>query len=259
MNRSIEWLNANAYRNYPFVEDSVLVAGDLSIPPSTVLDFSLVSHGAYAAQGLILLSVTITDTPVPACTFVFQLTSDDDVTLGFSVPVSASFPYTATCTSNGLQAACVFGEGVIELAANTPGVYTFTTFTPPAVEPVLLVFQDKHRLNSVAAISVGSQIISGYLAVAEGYNCQVVADKETNTLRLSAYPGAGLGRYCGDYDTGEPTCQDVFLSINGMHADDTGNFELIGGNGVSIIAEKDSNVVRVVGSAAIKGKVQCGC
>ena len=252
MSRSIQWLNENSYRAYPFIEDSDMTAtGGLTLSPSVVLDFSLVNY-ASNAQPVRLRSLEITAAPVPEGIFTFAY--DAGPTFSFAVPASASLPFTAVISSAGMHTTIgVFGAGIATLLTAAVGIYYFNT--PPIVEPVLTVFQAARRLNTLVGTGLGSVTIAGAIKLVEGYNCAVTLNTSTNTAVIAARAGAGAGRYCLPLDTTEPTCSDVLLSINGMHADDNGNFELRGGPGVTIIPGSNEIIVRGAKSST---DAECG-
>ena len=253
MSRSVQWLNENSYRAYPFVEDSNMTAGSITIPLSAILDFSLINY-AVSARRVRLLRFVITADVVPQGIFYFGYEGDIEFTV--TVPASASFPFKAiTFVADLHMVTCIFGAGIPELLANPAGMYTLNT--PVPIEPALLSFQNKHRVNSVTGTALGSAAASGLVYLTEGYNCNIAVTPSTNTVVLSAIYGAGAGINCNPIVSAAPVCKDVLLSINGFHADDNGNFELLGGEGVTIIPVKGSALVRIV-SAKKLDELGCG-
>lgn len=241
MSRTVQWLNENSYRAYPFVEDSNLTAGSLTVSNAVVLDFSGVVY-SLAAQAVRLLRFEITSAVVPEGIFTFGYASGSEFSL--TVPASAALPYTAVVAVNGSHRMVgVFGAGITELLANVAGTYTLDV--PAQLEPALLVFQDVHRVISVTGSTAGSVAASGAVYLGEGYNCNIAVDAEANAVTIAAIRGAGNGVYCGTLDSGVLKCNEVLLSLNGFHADDNGDFVLLAGEGVNIIPDVANHVVEV--------------
>ena len=253
MSRTVQWLNENSYRAYPFVEDSNLAAGSLAISNAVLLDFSGIVYNR-VAQAVRLLRVEITSAVVPEGIFTFGYAAGSEFSL--SVPASASLPYTAVVSVAGSHRMLgVFGEGITTLLTNPAGTYTLDA--PPQIEPALLVFQDKHRVISVRGSSLGSVAASGVVYLGEGYNCDIAVDSEANAITISAIRGAGNGIYCGTLDSAVLKCNEALLSLNGFHADDNGNFILLAGEGVNIIPDVANHVVEVAGNKTLD-ELGCG-
>lgn len=238
MPRSVQWLNANRYRRYPFVENSSLSAsGGLVLPDSAIVDFQVTNY-LYEAGPVRLVQFTIVSGTPKTGVFRFQYSVGDTVDL--SVPESAAFPFRSTVHDSSLHnVVCVFGEGIIDLLQNAPGTY----FINAEIEPALCGFQDKHRLLSVEA--EGATTLEGPIVIREGYGCLVTIQTDQNAVRIAASKGAGAGIPCDELDPDRIKCNEVFLRINGLQADSLGAFTLVGMDGVEVIPEPDEHRIRI--------------
>lgn len=250
--RRVEWLNANKYRSYPLVEDALLdMSGGLTLGKDVLLDFKLTSFEREACD-VTLTSVGVTATLL---TFTFTYSGSPGGTFSITVPVNAATPYTAYLLSaNAYRITAIFGSGIVELGALTPGTYTLTY--SPMIEPALLHFQDRHRLTSVSADT--GLPLTDVVYFEEGYNCSMQFLQASGTIRISAIRGAGAGLYCDDPPEGSIVCSDVLLRINGLAADDLGSFVLGAGNGVEITPDPDNHKIIVKTKSDISDERKCG-
>jgi len=245
MARQTQWLNANHYRKYPFIEDSDLMADTVEVPDSAIVDLRGVSY-FHAVTPVRLISVQIIDPGGGSPRLVnFTFRYDGAVvypTFVFSVPENAAFPFASTVHNSLVHhVTCTFGEGVADLAQNTPGTYALNSL--PRVEPALIGFQDKHRVVSVQAEGVGNDELSGIIYLEEGHNCSISVDTPNDRIRIAAEKGAGAGISCETLDPSLLLCPDVLLRINGLRAGDQGGFMLVGMDGVEIVPDPDNHVV----------------
>jgi hypothetical protein len=153
-------------------------------------------------------------------TFVFQYYGAG----GFSIlaPENAAIPFrTGTATAGMENMSCVFGPGLSAFLQRPAGLYTFVA--PPRLEPALITFQDKHRVNTVSGTGPGSVPVNGRVYVEEGHNCQAGLNYYLNMLKVSAIRGAGQGVDCTRLTPDVVLCSEVLLRINGMHANDDGD------------------------------------
>lgn len=234
MTRTTEWLTQNAYRRYPVVENTdMTLAGGIVIPDNTLLDFQAVCY-AEDSQPALLQSVDVIGSGPKTFIFTFLIGS---TAFAFTVSDTAAFPYTDTVYSAGVQAGtCVFGEGIIELA----GVLAAGSYLPVGnieLEPSCICFQDLRRVNSLLGTDAGSVQIAGDVYLKEGYNCSITIDPDSNTIRIDGVRGAGAGLPCGDPPVSQLTCKQVFLRINGLTADDQGEFTMTAGQGLTLTAD----------------------
>lgn len=254
---SIEWLNLNKYRSYPFIEDSDLsLTGVLTLPNSAILDFSGMQYG-YTRNDVTLTNVTIGGSDV-TFTFVFASVLPVDY-LTYVVPFSAAFPYRAYATASGglITATVTFGSGVAEMASFTPGSYDLPV--PAVVEPVLRGYLAGDRVNQVLATAVGSTVVTGDIYFQEGHNCRVTILPASDTVRIAAVLGAGEGTDCSLPGVGELIrCPEALLRINGLHGGSNGEFYIGGGDGVTIQPDAANNTIVIKSNANIADAVECG-
>lgn len=253
MSRSVQWLNENSYRLYPFVEDSVLTAGTATLPLAALLDMSITNYNSDACD-VRLLTFEITSAVVPECIFTFEYVGGSQFTV--TVPSSAALPYTTTVSSAAVhRVTCVFGTGMNDLFDLTAATYTLDT--PPVIEPALASFHSGTRVDSIIGTAVGSTAVTGIVYMMEGYNCVIGTSLSDNSITISAVRGGGAGMNCDTLAPVAPyTCYTALMSINGFHGDDNGNIDLIGGDGVTIIPS-GNGLIRVVG-AKQNTDVECG-
>jgi len=264
MDRSIQWLNANAYRAYPLVEDAdrTFVDGG-ELDNSAILDFQCANY-RYAAERIRLARVEISAGPGPrAADFVFNYVIDHiggptETVHAFTlqVPENAAFPYRAEWYDERMHhVMCLFGGGVAELfdAGISPRVFA----VPPAIEPALVSFQTNHRVFSVRAEGPLETVeLAGAIHVREGNNCQVTVRPESSTLVIAAILGAGRGISCETVGEAVVLCEDVLLRLNGMRAGDNGEFMLVGRDGVQLVPEPDNHQILIRVSPA--QELECG-
>lgn len=256
--RQIEWLNANRYRRYPFVEDSsdVVLDAGVVMPNSTVLDFDALDYTACERRAR-LTRVTVASGSPGIVTFEFAIyrTDGPDQTVTFAVPENGVFPYTVTnYTAGVLHARCTFGEGVLVLLDSLADG-TYTTSAP--VEPALIYGQCKHRVTKLLATAPGSTPAVNNVYLREGHNCQVTIVPAGDIVKIAAVLGAGMGRDC-DPVPGKLQCYEVLLRINGLRADDNGAFILGGGDGVQVIPDPANHKIVIKGRSTQLDDNACG-
>lgn len=249
VNRTVEWLNANRYRRYPFRDDTNLACtGGRELPNNVLLDCRLVSCTA-AVSLLTLLSVEVTagQSSLLFC-FGYGLHM-----FYVEVPAAAAFPYQVAGSSAGFQYTLVFGEGCTTVFGYPVGVYNMTS--TPVIQPALTVVQDRHRVDTVQATGEGQAVLSGLIYVEPGYNCDptVVPD----SIRLSAGLGYGAGRYCERLLDAVVSCADAILWWNGQNASEDGNIEIRGGQGVDVDPQPENHRIVIRGSTALEN-LKCG-
>lgn len=222
--RTVEWLNANRYRRYPFVDDAdmSLNAGAYNgvcalpyLPDDVMLDFQAVAlTNTYAAGTFKLSSIDVSPT---ALVFRFSI---GNIPIALSVPSHAAYPYNAEAISNGARYSAVFGEGCANLLCAEP--FTYTAAIP--LQPALLVDQSRHRVDSVRAKPGTQATLAGRVFVEPGYNCDPVV--MPGRVRLTAGHGWGAGRYCYPLSDDVISCREAVLRLNGQTASDDGNINL---------------------------------
>jgi hypothetical protein len=256
--RQIEWLNANNYRRYPFVENSpnVVPAPGVTMADSTVLDFDALDYTACERRAA-LTGLTVASGSPGTVTFEFTIyrTGEPDQTVTFTVPEDSVFPYTVTSYTAGVfHARCTFGVGVLALLA---GLADGTYVVSAPVEQALIAAQCKHRVNELLATAPGSTAAVSDVYFQEGHNCQVTIIPANDIVKIAAVLGAGEGRDC-DPVPGKLQCYEVLLRINGLRADNNGAFILGGGDGVQVIPDPENHRIIIKGMAAQLDDNACG-
>ena len=229
--RTIEWLNANKYRRFPFVDDAALAlaAQDYSgscavtaLANDVVLDFQATATSSLYVPGDFCLASIDVDAAEAGLTFNFTV---GDADIAVAVPAGAAWPYSVRGTSNGVIYQAVFGEGCEALLC--ADAFTYLT-TDAALQPTLLVEQTRHRLDSVQGITDGQgtqAVLSGVIYIEPGYNCDPVVT--ASKIRLTAGRGWGAGRYCEPLSDDVISCRNALLRINGQTASEDGNLNLV--------------------------------
>lgn len=247
MHRTVGWLDENARRRYPFVDDVSLAysangetIGHLSNNVLLDLSVSALSPAATGAP-FTLVSFEAASTHV---TFTF---SASGAAFEVVVPVNAAWPFVArgklrptvqvaTYEPAGLVAYCAtFGEGV-EALHGTNGVYTLDG--RPALRPCLLA-RNPLWLNSLRGIDAentllvtgGKERIANEIQIDPGYNCNALVTP--GRIHIQFGKGRGAGQYCVK-QSAKSACDDVFLRFNGATANADGEFKITGGTGVSV-------------------------
>ena len=250
--RTTEWLNTNANRRYPVVENAdMLGSGGLVLPNDFLLDFNAVCY-ATDNTGVILRQIEVIGAAPATVLVTFTiLASSTDVV--FSLADNMSFPHVTQVNSVGVHTtAAAFGDGVIAVAALGPATYTLSLL----MEPALVCCQNNRRVDTLLGTVAGSVPISGDVYVKEGYNCSITLNPGLGSLQINAAPGRGAGVPCATQPATQPSCNDVFLRINGLTADDAGNFALQAGAGMKMTNDPANNKI-IFQSAKPPAENQC--
>lgn len=260
MTRTIQWLNANAYRNYPFVEDAKLdLSGGYTLDKGVLLDFRCVSY-VHSQRAIRLKQIAVYAPPSGPKVASFSFVFDNAVTYGtiiLYVPENGVIPYASTAhIPEAYHTTCLFGPGMAQIFALPPGTYSL--LESPQIEPALIGYQPAHRVLSIRAEGpLETTVLSGDIHVREGYNCQVTVRPETDTVRISAIKGAGQGISCEKVDEGVLSCTDALLHLNGRRAGDSGEFILRGAFGVELFADPENHTI-VISIPPAKQDIECG-
>lgn len=208
-----EWLDSNAARAYPFLDDSDFG----KLPAWVLLDMRLVDADYRGATSLECLSMTVSDEKVTLSfkygdeTFSIDVPREEGIRIGTVKP-------RPTCAVS--VAMCGARPGADPLPVN--GTYSVGC----AIDPARVVGIERTR--KLWSIN-GS---SGTMVLKDGYNTS--ASIVDGTVNVSIGDGYGLGRRCPDEDDDSFDCSMALLFVNGQHADTSGNIDIIGGDGVSV-------------------------
>lgn len=262
-----EWLSENAYRAFPFVEDSSFTADDgVEMPIALVRDFRCVA---------VPLSRSGSDFSVRLSGFrAFVSGWEAEVEVTFSVPcmsgdvdpgsphgfsmlaripfsgpgfaeARASWGYSGMPESDGTRAIgamCVLG---VPVSADGGAV---AENLGSAFDGEWHMFSDGPRVLGTRSVFIPGGIgvdsllmkrsessaeldaAMGDVHVRNGRN--TVFRIRNGALYLTSYAGAGEGFDCGD-SGGDERCAYIHY-INGQHAGTDGDFRIVGGEGVSV-------------------------
>lgn len=238
--QGIGWRNANNYRAYPFRDDvdmtvtSTLTGHTAPLPTNVILDVSGVLYDD-ANSTFALISVGKYD--ITSMYATFKLGAH---TVQVVVPIGASLLAPVVVRSSHYRLSVVFGDGIFELTWDND-----TQCNIP-VQPALLLVQNNTRVTLVGG-QTGNTII-GRVNVLEGYNCRLtLLAGEIPVLRISAVYGAGAGVPCAALTGDVRQCQDTLLRINGLAGATSGDFMLLGGPGVTVTSDPDTQTITITG------------
>lgn len=245
-----EWLNQNAYRNYPFLEDASLSPENdvsISIPTYFIVDLII----TVASSASITLRLTRVASVGGFITCVFSAQDDNAV---FSVSVDAntheansSYPVVGEGDYSDARGSIVFGD-LTRLAEDFPdGNYLFGIPCEGAVV--------RPDLRGVRSVKVGrggnlSDFIRGNINLIEGTNIRLTYLPSQNAIRIDAINGAGFNQECDCETTYQPP--DCIRFINGVNADD---FSIVG-DGKCVEVTTNGNVITISDSCS---EPCCGC
>ena len=235
MTPTIEWLNLNAQRAYPFVGDTLwdlIGPQTIQLPMDLVLDCHCVAYTQVSGV-LQLISISIATVGlIKLITLQFQAGS---TVFDMIVPSNASNPYTASLSVGADMLTLILGTGIETMAGYPDGTYMPTDTL--LIEPALVDFLDGYQLISLSGDYTGSVPVDGTVYMQEGYNTVITVNTAAKAITLAAHRGAGAGINCNRVDPSRPTCNQVLLCLNDMYADGNGDIQLAGGNGVEIQAD----------------------
>ena len=215
-----EFLNQNAYRSYPFVEDRTPAQDGFDIPNSTVLDFRA-QLWTQASTSCRLAEIEV-DKSGAYTVLRFRFLWAAGLESEFEVPETAATPFAvADAIAGVVRAKAVFGPGIQDLVALDAGTYAVTQHD---IEPALTTLWPLQLLR-VKGQTLASQWLTGDVVVESGRNCNVRI--KGNAVVVTVAPGANPGApVTGALD------DDAILRINGLTPGADGDFEIRGGPGV---------------------------
>lgn len=210
--RTIEWLNANAKRRYPFADDA-----DAGIDDSVILDCCVtVIADVYDGTGVKLVSV-VSYPGTAGLLFRFMAGA---LTFTAEVPGSAAFPYQVSGSGSGCYYSVTFGDGCVAMLSADGAV----TECDGRLLPALVCGCPRQRVNSVAAAGAYQSVLDGRIYIEPGYNCDPVV--QSRRIKLVAGAGYGAGRDCVPAADGVISCRNALLRLNGQTASEDGNINI---------------------------------
>jgi len=231
-----EWLDRNAHRRFPFVEDSDLSCENgAELPNELLLDARFCLFGLEDGPALVR-SATIRDDG--SASMVVDLPGLQGVEIPASGVWSRPPDYSARVVFG-------FRGRLVPLA----GEYRLVT---PA--PIL-----RSRILSVPygigadTLTCGGVTAHGAIRVADGHNTTL--DIGGNNLVLALGKGRGLGVVCRDDPKAELCDGKVLYFLNGQKADSDGNIDILAGEGVSVTTGTYKGIPAVIvkTSAVVNG------
>lgn len=232
---NIEWLNLNANRNYPIKEDAsrLDLTGSYELPVDFIVDAVFVININNSRRFFIkklsiysdVVNAQIYDETDKLC-FTFTV-----IKTGFTtnqlVPIQG---FNDDATAEGK---IVIGS--LDTILDGPqGIFEFdifgTEFEPTTVIPNIRGVFTLSKYDALATFP----LLQNHVKLEEGNNIQLTVIPETNTIRIDAIEGAGLGAVC-DCEEDDPvaSAQPVAF-INGIGGDSDFNFNLRGIGCISI-------------------------
>lgn len=236
-----EWLNRNAYRAFPFVEDTDFSCSDGNVlPKSVVLDARFCMFDLGCETPVLTQASIYTDGTVE----LHLRINGKDVELG---PGSGFMTYADEASMTfariavGSQAALSGLAGLYRLNTPAPFLSSRTMCIPYGI--------------GADTLSSGGVEAVGEVRVEDGYNSTL--DIRANNLVLNVRKGAGRGVDCALPGDDEALVCDgsVLRFLNGQKADSDGNIQIMGGDGISVVSGtyKGMPAVIILTSAAISG------
>ena len=240
--RIIDWLNLNAYRRYPLVDNSdYTMTGPVacSMTNDVLLDFKCVDY-TRSNYSVVFNGFEI----VAAIPIIFRASftlTDLTGSLVFTVdiPENSVFPYHVVKTVAGqYRIGLWFGSGIAIFTALTTGTYTFVN--SPAILKSLLISQKNCRIISVTGTAPASVVINNVIYLEAGANINITLNPSNNTVYIGAVPGAGSGLSCEILDNSR-RYGEFISTVNGLRPDAAGNINLFAGKGFEIIPDKTNH------------------
>lgn len=253
----VEWLDANASRAYPFVENS---------------DFR--TESGYEVPAWCLLDVFVSNSAIGSGRNLYELVEmvvkeadsgedDRDIELVFSGTDGSTFS-TFAAWRKGKEFAYIRQTAFLNANPGIPELCTMVRAVGGAagLEHPFDVPVGTHRLVNAPALLQSRQAavpgglglyrlqagesVSGEIHLADGSNCTLRI--RNGQVVMSVGRGLGTGFVCtlpDDYDD-EGRNRGALLMVNGQRSDTNGNITVAGGEGITISAGSSGNVPGIV-------------
>lgn len=234
--KTLQWYNENSHRRYPLVDDCVI-----ALPNDLLLDFQMISY--LLSAGRVRLDRIDVTGATAILGFVYNnMANDNPQTFDINLDNigSLAVPYCATYWANGTRIQVWLGDAVNTWLPTLAGSISYTA-SNAYIQPALVTYQDKHRLDSIQGDTEDSVPICGDIYVQDGYNVKANVNSASGIMQFYGQPGVGAGRSPFRVDPSRSGCDEVLLSINGMYADSTGTFRLKGAKGIVITPVPELN------------------
>lgn len=252
-----EWLNANSVRGYPVSEYGTRMdlTGSVKLPDSLLVDASLAVHPDLATSTFFVSKVKLS--PDGAEIEISRLdAAGSNVTVVTTIAAPASGgnyrPYSFTGVGDNYDVNGSIVVGDLWLASQEmSGVFEFTHESTPLEHTVLNVSLPMVRAIEIYNGSAKVGTFNGLLKLKAGRNIRLTyVDGET--VRIDAIDGLNT--------TDPDSCAAVtplgppIRTINGVGPDENGNFQLEGGDCISVEAGSQGLVISDTCSQSC-----CGC
>lgn len=226
---ALDWLSANTLIQYPFKEDTSLVAASgFELPRNLLLD-AIVYGGT--GEDRVYLSKLLTDAESAFLFFssveLGSVVAEIEVDLvGTSVKTVST---SVAVDPDDYEMRVVWGPGLGLLTSFLDEDFTLAS---AELEPHVVAPRPKQVLSLAWA---GEELarITGDIDFADGYNMEVVLDEDTNTFTFNSGAGFGLGPFIDCPELTEVPRR--LRTINGIQADQTTrNFQILGDDCVEV-------------------------
>lgn len=264
MTRTVEWLNSNSHRRYPFLDNSdmraMAGAAEVLIPDDFLIDASITSLGC--GYGVCRLDSIAVDERVTTVNFtigVAGLTNVGlplqpdvvaEVPLQLEIPENPAYPYVYRGSTLYFAYEFTFGRGLDTVRAYGESV---VPISPIQIARTCVAFQHERRVDCILGNDATLDgAASGIVEIEPGYNCDVVITSDT--IKLIAGKGLGAGKFCEPM--GAVPCNSAVMMLNWLRPNDAGDISITGGPGVSVVSKPDEHAIVISASDAIK-KSKC--
>lgn len=218
--KTLDWLDENSYRKYPFTDASILTSVDsqLTLADNVILDCSFVLN-SYA-------TVTLESIDVVGNTVSFNFSNG----VSFDALNNTSTHQYVRLASGDLL---VLGEGITDLT--TEGTYIFDS-NQILISKITVFDAFWSGVVSINFDSLGAT--SGDIKLIEGIQTCISANGEI--LSITADADCGIPLDCSDYADLPDDCSDIISYINGI-GPDTDGVLTINSDSKTVIIEENSN------------------
>ena len=255
---NIEWLNMNAARAYPFLEDSTRrdVNGLIAIPDSMLVDFMMVVPAPSDLPVVFVSKMLFSGNTVTLIISESGGTILTSVTALVTAPPNTRYNLVGQGDFADARGAIVFGDLSNLRFAIAEGTWTFvqaaTQFESRCVRPDL---RSVRMLQLVKADGSVIGPITGVVQLVEGTNCRLTFIPGVGVpsqVIIDAISGEGLSADCGCDKAYSPP--PPLRTVNGVAGDGAGNLALQGTDCLQLIPGSAQITLKDICS-----KPCCGC